>query len=622
MAGKISQKDIEEVRARTNMVDVVGEYVQLKSAGSGEFKGRCPFHDEKSPSFTVSATKGFYHCFGCKVGGNLFDFVAAIESIGFPEVVERLASRLGMTLTYEAGGAGNAEHNSRARVLEANKAAADFYRAQFSTPDAAPGRELLASRGFDDAACEPFAIGWAPKGWSALTNHLKTLGFTDDEQVLAGLATKGDRGLFDKFRGRVIWPIRDATNAVVGFGARKIFEDDNGPKYLNTSETPVYHKSRVLYGIDLAKREISKQQQVVVVEGYTDVMACHLAGVTTAVATCGTAFGDEHIRQLNRILSDDPANPAAVIFNFDPDEAGQKAAMRAFNDASKFNAQTFMAIGPDGLDPSDLRTQRGDAAVVEMIANKKPLLEFAIGRSMSKFDLASREGQVGAARAAAVLLSQIQDSVMRSVYEKFVADSTSLDRSDIAALVADASKTQRKTAVAALRTSDPVEPAGVDVEQEVELNLNDPVTNAERWLLIALTQVPQACDMVSFARIGKTHFSSPWYKDIARAVYQVRASVGDQDLMQNVLDRLEPKLHATFRDVAMAQIPASDEEGREKFALGVLNRALEKTIEYEKNTLRQERRQADALGENEKVDEIDRQIAALDAEGHALRKSR
>ena len=228
------------------------------------------------------------------------------------------------------------------------------------------------------------------------------------------------------------------------------------------------------------------------VEGYTDVMACHLAGVTIAVATCGTAFGDEHIRQLNRILSDDPANPAAVIFNFDPDEAGQKAAMRAFNDASKFNAQTFMAIGPDGLDPSDLRTQRGDAAVVEMIANKKPLLEFAIGRSMSKFDLASREGQVGAARAAAVLLAQIQDSVMRSVYEKFVADSTSLDRSDIAALVADASKTQRKTAVAALRTSDPVEPVGADAEQDVELNLNDPVTNAERWLLIALTQVPQA----------------------------------------------------------------------------------------------------------------------------------
>jgi DNA primase len=351
-------------------------------------------------------------------------------------------------------------------------------------------------------------------------------------------------------------------------------------------------------------------------------MACHLAGVTTAVATCGTAFGDEHIRQLNRILSDDPANPAAVIFNFDPDEAGQKAAMRAFNDASKFNAQTFMAIGPDGLDPSDLRTQRGDAAVVEMIANKKPLLEFAIGRSMSKFDLASREGQVGAARAAAVLLAQIQDPVMRSVYEKFVADSTSLDRSDIAALLADASKTQRKTAVAALRTSDPVEPVGVDAEQEVELNLNDPVTNAERWLLIALTQVPQACDMVTFARIGKTHFSSPWYKAIARAVYQVRASVGDQDLMQNVLDRLEPKLHATFRDVAMAQIPASDEDGREKFATGVLNRALEKTIEYEKNTLRQERRQADALGDNAKVDEIDRQIAALDAEGHALRKSR
>ena len=622
MAGKISQKDIEEVRTRTNIADVVGEYVQLKSAGSGEFKGRCPFHDEKSPSFTVSATKGVYHCFGCKVGGNLFDFVAAIESIGFPEVIEKLASRLGMTLTYEEGSGGNAEHNSRARVLEANKAAADFYRAQFSTPDAAPGRELLLGRGFDDAACEPFGIGWAPKGWSALTNHLKSLGFTDDELVVAGLATKGERGLFDKFRGRVIWPIRDATNAVIGFGARKIFEDDNGPKYLNTSETPVYHKSRVLYGIDLAKREIAKQQQVVVVEGYTDVMACHLAGVTTAVATCGTAFGDEHIRQLNRILSDDPANPASVIFNFDPDEAGQKAAMRAFNDASKFNAQTFMAIGPDGLDPSDLRTKRGDAAVVEMIAAKKPLLEFAIGRSMAKFDLTSREGQVGGARAAAVLLAQIQDPVMRGVYEKFVADATGLDRSDVAALVADASKTQRRAAAASLRTSDYSEPAGEVAEATVEINLNDPVTNAERWLLIALTQVPQACDMVMFARIGRTHFSSPWYKDIARTVYQVRASIGDQNLVANVLEKLDPKLHATFRDVAMAQIPASDDEGRVKFAVGVLNRAMEKTIEYEKNTLRQERRQADALADMAKVAQLDVQIAALDAEAHNLRKAR
>ncbi|MEY4078570.1 MAG: hypothetical protein RIS80_339 [Actinomycetota bacterium] len=349
MAGRISQKDIEEIKQRTNLADVVGEYVQLKSAGAGEFKGRCPFHDEKSPSFTVSASKGLYHCFGCKEGGNLFDFVAKMDGITFPEVIEKLAGRIGLQLTYEAG-ADNGEHNARARVLEANKAAAEFYASKFDSSEAEPGRKLLLDRGFDSDACQQFGLGWAPKGWSALSEHLSALGFTEPELVNAGLSSKGDRGLYDKFRGRVIWPIRDATNAVIGFGARKIFEDDKGPKYLNTSETPVYHKSRVLYGLDLAKRDIAKSQQVVIVEGYTDVMACHLAGVTNAVATCGTAFGDEHIRILNRILSSDPANPAQVIFNFDPDEAGQKAAMRAFNDASKFNAQTFMAVGPGARD--------------------------------------------------------------------------------------------------------------------------------------------------------------------------------------------------------------------------------------------------------------------------------
>ena len=619
MAGRISQKDIEEVKQRTNLADVVGEYVQLKSAGSGEYKGRCPFHDEKSPSFTVSASKGLYHCFGCKEGGNLFDFVAKMDGITFPEVIEKLAGRIGLQLTYEAG-SDSTEHNARARVLEANKAAADFFASKFDSAEAEPGRKLLADRGFDSAACSQFNLGWAPKAWSSLSEHLTALGFTESELLLAGLASKGDRGLYDKFRGRVIWPIRDATNAVIGFGARKIFDDDKGPKYLNTSETPVYHKSRVLYGIDFAKRDIAKLQQVVIVEGYTDVMACHLAGVTTAVATCGTAFGDEHIRMLNRILSTDPANPAQVIFNFDPDEAGQKAAMRAFNDASKFNAQTFMAVGPDGLDPSDLRTARGDEAVREMIANRKPLLEFAVTRAMSKFDLNSREGQVGGARAAAALLAQLDDSVMRGVYERFVADATKLDRQDVALLIQEAAKRDRKQGVSQM--SAPAQPDENEPTIDAAPDLADPATIAERWLLIALVQFPSLCSLTDFARIGRTNFSSPWYKDIARALYQARSVQGSDYSTDEVMEKLAEPVRSTFRELLMVEIPAVDDNGRAKYAAGVLNRALERAIEAEKNQLRSDRRSADALGQLEQVALIDQSIAALDAEIHALRRAR
>ena len=619
MAGKISQKDIEEIKQRTNLADVVGEYVQLKSAGAGEFKGRCPFHDEKSPSFTVSPSKGLYHCFGCKEGGNLFDFVAKIDGITFPEVIEKLAGRIGLQLTYEAGG-DTSEYNARARVLEANKAAADFFASKLSGDEAEPGRKLLADRGFDSAALTQFNLGWAPKAWGSLSQHLQELGFTETELITAGLSAKSDRGLYDKFRGRVIWPIRDASNSVIGFGARKIFEDDKGPKYLNTSETPVYHKSRVLYGIDIAKREIAKTQQVVIVEGYTDVMACHLAGVTNAVATCGTAFGDEHIRILNRILSNDPANPAQVIFNFDPDEAGQKAAMRAFNDASKFNAQTFMAIGPDGLDPSDLRTSRGDEAVREMIAAKKPLLEFAVARSMSKFDLNTREGQVGAARAAAVLLAQIDDSIMRGVYERFVADATKLERSDVALLVQEASKRERRASVAPISTGDA--PATEVAPIDVAPDLNDPTTISERWLLIALAQHPELCSLTDFARIGKSNFASPWYRDIARAIYQCRSVQGSDYSAEQVFEKLSEQVRPTFREILLAEIPAADAPGKSKYAAGVLNRALERAIESEKNQLRADRRSADAVADAARVTEIDVAIASLDSEIHALRRAR
>jgi DNA primase len=309
MAGKIKARDIEEVKTRVNIADVIGEYVSLRPASAGSLKGLCPFHDEKSPSFNVRPAQGFYHCFGCGEGGDVYKFIQQLDQLSFTEAVEKLASRIGFELSYEEGGA-SPELGQKSRVLEANNAAALFYQEQLMTDAAIPGREFLKGRGFDKAAADQFGIGFAPKGWNGLFDYLTKKGFTIDELVTAGLVTKSDRGAYDKFRGRLIWPIRDTTGQVIGFGARKLFDDDQGPKYLNTSDTLVYHKSQVLYGIDLAKRDISKQQRVVVVEGYTDVMACHLAGVTTAVATCGTAFGDDHFCLLIRMCPRRSSSPS------------------------------------------------------------------------------------------------------------------------------------------------------------------------------------------------------------------------------------------------------------------------------------------------------------------------
>lgn len=614
MAGRIKDSDKEELKARINIADVVGDYVALKPAGGGSYKGLCPFHDEKSPSMTVTPSKGMYHCFGCGVGGDVFNFLGSIEKLTFYEAVEKLAARIGFPLTYEEGA--SKENGQRARVLEANALAAAFFAEALATEDAAPGREFLQQRGFSSQAAEHFGIGWAPKGWNHLTDHLKAKGFTDQELIVAGLSSAGDRGSYDKFRGRVIWPIRDATNQVIGFGARKIFEDDKGPKYLNTSDTPVYRKSQVLYGIDLAKKDISKKQQVVVVEGYTDVMACHLAGITTAVATCGTAFGEDHIRILNRMLGNDPATPAQVIFNFDPDEAGQKAAMRAFADSSKFNAQTFVAIGPDGLDPSDLRQQRGDEAVVAMIEAKRPLLEFAIDRSVSKFDLNSREGQVSATRAGAVVLAGILDPIQRSVYEKYLAELTSVDRSAIASLVAEAQKKNRNTKVATMALDPPEDEPEPEVKAGFEpVDLRDPTNRRERWLLEVVAQMPQFVDSVTRNRIFRIYFSASRHVAIAKAMQEELAN-GAEGLIDRVAAKLaeQPELNETFREIAMQRLPVADDEQRETYARGVLHTALEQTIELEKNYLLAARTRAEAAGDAETTTQIAHKLVDLDRE--------
>lgn len=413
MAGRIKDEDIQLVRERTRIDEVIEQYVTLKNAGGGSRKGLCPFHDEKSPSFNVRPSVGSYHCFGCGAGGDVFKFVMEIEGLSFVETVERLAAKGGITLRYEDGGTPGPRRDphQRPRLLAAHREAGEFYAATLQlAPDAQAGRQFVADRGFSQAAAERFGMGFAPRGGEQLVSHLKGKGFTDDELVVGGLASRGTRGLYDRFRGRLLWPIREMTGEIIGFGARRMFDDDRvEAKYLNTSETPIYKKSQVLYGLDLARRSISSSGQAVIVEGYTDVMACHEAGVLTAVATCGTAFGEDHARVMRRLMLDDQAFHGEVIFTFDGDEAGQRAAIKTFNGDQQFVAQTYVAVEPRGMDPCDLRLADGDAAVRELVASRIPLYRFVLENMLSKYDLDRGDQRVDAVREAVTLASSIRD---------------------------------------------------------------------------------------------------------------------------------------------------------------------------------------------------------------------
>ncbi|MGW1158187.1 DNA primase [Streptomyces sp. NPDC002519] len=525
MAGRINDEDVKAVRDAVPIDSVVSEYLQLRNAGGGNLKGLCPFHDEKSPSFQVSPSKGLFHCFGCQEGGDTLTFVMKVDHLSFSEAVERLAARAGITLRYEEGGY-NPTHQrgERIRLVEAHRLAAEWYAEQLDTsPEADTGRAFLAERGFDQAAAVHFGVGYSPQGWDHLTRYLRGKGFTDKELILSGLSQEGRRGPIDRFRGRLMWPIRDIGGEVVGFGARKLYEADNGPKYLNTPETALYKKSQVLYGIDLAKKEIAKASRAVVVEGYTDVMACHLAGVTTAVATCGTAFGGEHIKILRRLLMDNGS--ARVIFTFDGDAAGQKAALRAFEDDQKFAAETYIAIAPDGMDPCDLRLAKGDEAVADLVEPRTPLFEFALRQIVGRYDLDTPAGRAGALDEAAPVVARIKNSgAQHEVAVQLAGMLGILDTQFVVKRVAQLARWARDRggrgpAPAGQRAPGSYRAAPRPAASGPALNLRNPVYATERELLKLALQRPE---MVSpaFDAYGVDEFTAAPYAAVRQAIME------------------------------------------------------------------------------------------------------
>ena len=589
MAGRIKDTDVAHVRDHSPIDDVVGDYVQLKSAGGGQKKGLCPFHDEKSPSFHVTPSKGYFHCFGCQVGGDVIAFIMKLEHLTFTETVERLADRIGYTLTYEAGGTTTGPSINRSRLVAANLAAATYYQEQLQLPEAQHGRDFLTKRGFDRDAAKNFGVGYAPDQWDSIFKFLKGKGFTEEELMLAGLVKEGTKGPIDRYRNRLIWPVKDISGDVVGFGARKLASDevDQGPKYLNSPETPIYKKNQILYGLDMAKKEISKTRQVVIVEGYTDVMAAHLAGVTTAVATCGTAFGDEHIRIIRRLLMDADAFRGEVIFTFDGDAAGQKAALRAFEDDQKFVAQTFVAVEKSGMDPCELRQEQGDAAVRELIARRVPLFEFAIKSVIAAYDITAPEGRVNALNQVAPLIGKIRDASLRPEYVRLLAGWLGMEV-DIVSTAVKRSGSR------------------VENSQAAPGNLADPILVLEREVLKVKLQISDLAS--SWVDLESNAFSYPAYDALRKVI-----DAADNFTTESLLEKCDSdEMKSLVTELTVEPI-RTDGEVSDRYITSIIARlrevALSRSIAEIKSTLQR----LNPVENDEQYQEIFGQLVAMEA---------
>ncbi|WP_051574282.1 DNA primase [Mycobacterium sp. URHB0044] len=582
--GRIPDRDIAAIRERVRIEEIVGDYVQLRRAGVDSLKGLCPFHDEKSPSFHVRPNHGHFHCFGCGEGGDVYAFLQKIEHASFVESVEMLADRIGYTVTYTGSSTTNVQRDrgSRSRLIAANAAAQEFYAEALKSPEAAAARQYLVERNFDAEAAAKFGCGFAPSGWDTLTKHLLRKGFEFKELEAAGLSREGKRGPMDRFHRRLLWPIRVSSGEVIGFGARRLFDDDGmEAKYVNTPETVLYKKSNVLFGLDLAKRDIAKGHQAVVVEGYTDVMAMHLAGVTTAVASCGTAFGEEHLSMLRRLMMDDNFFRGELIYVFDGDAAGRAAAVKALEGEQNLAGQSFVAVADDGMDPCDLRLKSGDGALRDLVARRTPLFEFAIRTALEEHDLDNAEGRVSALRRCVPMVAKIKDSSLRDEYARQLAGWVGWE--DVAQVIGRVREEagrrpgrgdgRRQTAAETARGRAKTAPSAVG-----RPNPRDPTLWPQREALKSALQYPVIAGPV-FDALTVEGFTHPAYAAVRRAVAAAggtASGLSGAEWIEAVRDQTgSPEAANLVNELGVEAIRVDDDERLPRYIGGVLARLQE-----------------------------------------------
>lgn len=556
----ILDEDVARVREATDLVALASEHIALKRVGR-RFQGLCPFHSEKTPSFSVNPELGVFHCFGCQKSGDAITFIRDIEHLDFVEAVERLAARAGITLRYDDASFSR-ERAHRQRLHEAVAAAIAFYHSLLlESPEAGGARRYLRSRGFDGDAARRFSLGYAPDGFDALSRHLQQQKFSRQDVVDAGLAfVNRAQKLQDQFRGRLMFPIWDARGDAVGFGARTL--DGQGPKYKNSAESAIYHKSRLLYGLNWAKGEIVARGEVVICEGYTDVMAFALAGVPNAVATCGTALADDHFLTLKNLAR-------KVTLAYDADAAGQAAAERCYQWEQRFEVQFQVADLPPGRDPADVWKDDPEE-LVRAVTRATPFLEFRIERLLAGSDLSTLEGRARAAEAAAHLVAEHPSDLVRDQYVMKLAGNLDIDPDSLRNAVARAAAAPRGSRAPAARDAARA-PAGS------RPSVDRRELDALRWAVLAPETMSGRLDTALFADpIARDAFDAltrwPWHECLERATPEASA------LLQRLAVE-EPPAMEDAEETAARVVVNLVEASSQRLLATMLRRGDDRTVE-------------------------------------------
>ncbi|MDX1511668.1 MAG: DNA primase [Nitriliruptorales bacterium] len=543
MAGRIVREDIERLRETARLVDIAGDYTRMQPAG-GRWKGRCPFHDEKTPSFTVEPSRNLYHCFGCGKGGDIFDFLQSIEGIDFVEAVEHLARRMGVTLRYEQLSAGQQRAlGQRTTLVQVNTAAMEFFRERLMADEGIPARDYLKQRGFGRNEADRFGLGWAPNEWDELAKALSER-FDRSDLQRAGLVAPNNRGgLRDEFRGRLMFPIRDASGDVIGFGGRVVpgvdYGDFDPPKYKNSRETPLYHKTRVLFGLHEARANIVRDGLALVCEGYTDVMALHQADVGHAVATCGTAVGSRHLQLLSRYAQ-------RVVLAFDADPAGVRAAERAWDEAHKLGEDVALDLRvlvlPDGRDPADVVAEHGGEALRARLDDAVPVVPFVLRHRLAEHDATTPEGRDAALKAALEVLGREPTPELRREYaSREIADPLGLSFEFVA-------KSAARAGIEIDQNQGVVRPARAGRDRRREVGVGADRARLERRVLRVALQRPDVLGDI-WTEVVPDDFTHP----TGRAVFESLAAAGGAGTALDVILEAAPDddVRAVIREVAL-----------------------------------------------------------------------
>jgi len=592
VAGRIRDEDVAAVRERTDIVKLVSGYLTLRKAGNDRFIGLCPFHTEKTPSFGVSPSKGLYHCFGCGKGGDAIGFLRDVEQLEFSEAVERLAAEAGITLRYEGDTVNERRAASRRQALyRANEAAFDLYhRTLIEGREGEEARRYLDSRGIDRDVAMEFGIGYAP-GYPDFLLRRLARSLSAELLVDAGLAIKdGDGTVRDRFRRRITFPVHDLSGKAVAIGARILPSNDDGedrgPKYLNSPESPVYKKAEVLYNLQRAKASATRSGELYLVEGYTDVIALVRAGVPNAVATCGTALGEGHIRLASRFAR-------RMVLAFDSDDAGARAAERAFEFVERFPIQPVVLILPEGLDPADFVERHGGQALMDLSSRAVPLVEYMLRRTVGRHDLSTVEGQSAAVASAVPLLERLEDPVRRSEYAHQLAELAGVTEGSVVMALE-----QRL--------------AGRPVEVQQAVKRASAQEKVEREMLRLIARDGNAFGSIG-PRLTDDHFRSSRNRQLLAAL---RAAGGDVSASVSAADEDDEDVRS-LTALALEPLDGDDVSG---YADEVWMRLQEFLLKRRSTAIRQELQKMNPVSDP-RYDALFEQLIATDGELRRLRES-